>query len=193
MNKKNILYVGLGGAGANVVKMAFPDKLTKKNSLLINTDKKALEEEKGIPTLLIGEKVLNGRPAGDVAFGSKAIDESIDEISNIFQQYEEIAIICGVGGTGGAVIHLVEKLLNLNFFIGIFLLYPQDFENERMTRAKGLILHAESIQSERVHFQVLRPSTYADKCKGLTPLSNYFDCMNKLMINSVIAKEKSDR
>ncbi|KAF3984323.1 MAG: hypothetical protein HFP81_02700 [Methylococcales symbiont of Hymedesmia sp. n. MRB-2018] len=187
MNEKNILYVGLGGAGKNVVKMALPDKLNEENLLLINTDKKALKDEKNIPTLLIGEKVLNGQAAGGISFGIKAVDESIYEIISAFQQFEEIIIVCGVaGGTGGAVIHLVKKLLNLNFSIGIFLLYPHDFENERITIAKDLILQAESIQSKLVHFQVLKPSTYADKCKELTPLSNYFDCINKLMIESII-------
>jgi len=61
VDKKNILYVGLGGAGKNVVKMAFPDKLNKENILLINTDKKALEDERNIPTLIKSKEQENRR------------------------------------------------------------------------------------------------------------------------------------
>jgi|GEM_PF-5901868 len=187
---KNILYVGLGGAGKNVIKMAYPDKLNKEEILFINTDKKALEEEGDIPTLLIGKKILKGESAGTVFLGSKAIDESIAEIISIFQKYEKIIIISGVGGTGGAVIHLVKQLLQPKFSIDVFLLYPHHFESERVIQAKELVSQAAGIQSERVTFQILTPSTYAEKCKGLTPLSLYLEGMNKLMVDSVIVKTK---
>jgi len=167
MNKK-ILYVGLGGAGKNVIEMALPEPLNEENVLFINTDKKVLTKEKNIPTLLIGEKVLKGHPAGAIAFGIKAVDESIGEIISAFQAFEKIIIVSGVaGGTGGAVIHLVKKLLKFNFSIRVFLLYPLNFEDNNIQIAKELILQAESIQSKRVHFQVVKPSSYADKCEEI--------------------------
>ena len=118
--EKNILYVGVGGAGCNVL---LNTELNDKNILAINTDIEALKSF-GNNTLQIGKKLLKGFGAGmQPANGEMAALESYNEIKKSFENVDFIVVISGLGGgTGSGALPIIadiiqELKLDAHFFI----------------------------------------------------------------------------
>ncbi len=187
MVKSDILFVGLGGAGCSVIKKAKSRGVNIQNTLLINTNKKFLQQNINYPTLLIGESVLKGFSASGIALGKKAIDESLNDIAAHFLKYNKIAIVAGIaGGTGGSVIYLVERLLNHNFSLGVSLLYPFSMETHRFTLADKIISNAKDIEQDLSYLQTLMPVAYSKEASQLVAMINYIDSINTQMIHEIV-------
>ncbi len=120
-----ILVIGVGGAGNNAVNRMLGyeniDGEVKRNSDLesmrgvdfigMNTDKQALEKCRATERLQIGEKLTKGLGAGSQPeVGTKAAEESIDDITNAMRGYDMVVITCGMGGgTGTGAAPIVAK------------------------------------------------------------------------------------
>ena len=120
-----ILVIGVGGAGNNAVNRMLGyeniDGEVKRNSDLesmrgvdfigMNTDKQALGKCRAANRLQIGEKLTKGLGAGSQPeVGTKAAEESIDDITNSMRGYDMVVITCGMGGgTGTGAAPIVAK------------------------------------------------------------------------------------
>ncbi len=120
-----ILVIGVGGAGNNAVNRMLGyeniDGEVKRNSDLesmrgvdfigMNTDKQALGKCRAANRLQIGEKLTKGLGAGSQPeVGTKAAEESIDDITGAMRGYDMVVITCGMGGgTGTGAAPIVAK------------------------------------------------------------------------------------
>jgi hypothetical protein len=195
MDKK--LYLALGDAGKNIIKMASSNAsqydINKDNILLVNTDKSSLKNEKDYHCLLIGEKILKGHCAGGVKFGQKAIDESISSIINYInkKQYNKILIIsAAAGGTGGNAAYLSQLLLQHKMQhkldIGICLSNTFSFETEEPKRkAKEAIKGAHHLEEQLLFLKVFNPIDLENKLpiKSNENLSEYIVRLNQYIMD----------
>ncbi|MCR5625663.1 MAG: cell division protein FtsZ [Lachnospiraceae bacterium] len=109
-----ILVVGVGGGGNNAVERMFKDGIKSVRFICINTDKQVLDrcEEEGIPCMVIGEKVTQGRGAGArPEKGQQAAEENREDIDKLFDGVQMVFVTCGMGGgTGTGAAPVIAKI-----------------------------------------------------------------------------------
>ncbi len=138
-NIVRIKVVGVGGGGGNAI-----DRMVEYVSgvefISINTDNQALNRSKATQKIQIGEKITHGKGAGSKPeIGSKAAEESRDQIAELLNGTDMVFITAGMGGgtgTGAApVVAEIAKELGI-LTVGI-VTTPFLFEGKRrMTQAE---------------------------------------------------------
>ncbi len=134
-----IIVVGVGGAGNNAVNRMVEEGILGVEFIGVNTDKQALQFSKAPTAMQIGEKLTKGLGAGGrPEIGSKAAEESAEDISAAFQGADMVFVTCGMGGgtgTGAApVIARIAKDMGI-LTVGV-VTKPFRFEaKQRMTNA----------------------------------------------------------
>jgi len=138
-----IKVVGVGGAGNNAVNRMISSGLNNVEFLALNTDKQALVLSQAGTKIQIGEKITRGLGAGaNPEIGSKAAEESADEIAQALKGADLVFVTAGMGGgtgTGAApVVASVAKEMGI-LTIGV-VTKPFTFEGKpRMANAvKGI-------------------------------------------------------
>lgn len=105
-NIAKLKVIGVGGGGNNAVDRMIEDKLKGAEFITINTDRQALTRSKAPTKIQIGEKLTRGLGAGaNPEIGSKAAEESQEDISQALNGADMVFITAGMGGgtgTGGA-------------------------------------------------------------------------------------------
>ena len=97
-----IIVVGVGGAGNNAVNRMVDESVAGVEFIGVNTDKQALQYCKAPTAMQIGEKVTKGLGAGaKPEIGSKAAEESSEDIQQAFKGADMAFITCGMGGGTG--------------------------------------------------------------------------------------------
>ncbi|MBX9692656.1 MAG: cell division protein FtsZ [Cyanobacteria bacterium] len=100
--KANIKVVGVGGAGSNAVNRMISVGLNGVEFWACNTDAQALELSAAKNRLQIGAKLTRGLGAGgNPQVGTKAAEESREEIANAIQGADMVFIAAGMGGGTG--------------------------------------------------------------------------------------------
>lgn len=140
-----IKVVGVGGGGNNAVNRMIESNLKGVQFIAINTDKQALYNSRAEYKIQIGEKLTRGLGAGaNPDIGTKAAEESRDDIFQALQGADMVFITAGMGGgtgTGAApVVAEVAKEMGI-LTVGV-VTKPFTFEGKRRT------LHAEKGISE---------------------------------------------
>lgn len=98
----NIKVIGVGGGGGNAVNRMVESNMESVEFIAINTDNQALLESKAGTKINIGNKTTRGRGAGgNPEFGTKAAEESSDEIRAILEGAQMLFITAGMGGGTG--------------------------------------------------------------------------------------------
>ena len=107
-----IIVVGVGGAGNNAINRMIDENICGVEFIGVNTDKQALALCKAPTLLQIGEKLTKGLGAGaQPEIGSKAAEESAEEISAAVKGADMVFITCGMGGgTGTGAAPVVAKI-----------------------------------------------------------------------------------
>ncbi len=104
----NIKIVGVGGGGGSAVNRMINAKIRGVEFIGVNTDIQALHYSQADKKLHIGKTVTRGLGAGmDPDMGSKAAEESQNEIRDALKGADMVFITCGLGGgtgSGGAPI-----------------------------------------------------------------------------------------
>ena len=78
----NIKIIGVGGAGGNVVTQIAEEDLDKVETIICNTDVKALKRNKSHKKIELGKKLTRGMGAGArPEVGEGAAEESLTELS----------------------------------------------------------------------------------------------------------------
>ena len=97
-----IIVCGVGGAGNNAVNRMIEENVAGVEFIGVNTDKQALQYCKAPTAMQIGEKVTKGLGAGaKPEIGSKAAEESSEDIQQAFKGADMAFITCGMGGGTG--------------------------------------------------------------------------------------------
>lgn len=133
----NIKVVGVGGGGNNAVNRMISTNIRGVEFVAINTDRQALRKSDASNQIVIGEKITKGFGAGaDPSIGSRAAEESIDDIKDILEGTDMVFVTAGMGGgtgTGAApVVARVAREMGI-LTVGI-VTKPFPFEGPRRMR-----------------------------------------------------------
>lgn len=139
-NFAKIKVVGVGGGGNNAVNRMIEGNLSGVEFVAINTDKQALQTSNAEFKIQIGEKLTKGLGAGaDPKVGTKAAEESRDDIYQALQENDMVFLTAGMGGgTGtGAMPVVAEIAKELGVLTVGVVTKPFSFEGRtRMKNAK---------------------------------------------------------
>jgi len=107
-----IKVIGVGGGGNNAVNRMIEGNLSGVDFVAINTDKQALQASDAEYKIQIGEKLTKGLGAGaDPKIGTKAAEESRDEIFEALQGNDMVFLTAGMGGgTGTGAMPVVAEI-----------------------------------------------------------------------------------
>ena len=130
----NIKVIGVGGGGNNAVNRMIASNIRGVEFVAINTDRQVLRDSDATTQLVIGEKLTKGFGAGaNPQIGSRAAEESIEEIKALLANTDMVFITAGMGGgtgTGAApVVARVAREMDI-LTIGI-VTKPFSFEGRR--------------------------------------------------------------
>jgi len=107
-NFARIKVLGVGGGGSNAVNRMIAEGLQGVEFVAINTDAQALMLSHAEHRVRIGDKLTKGLGSGgDASIGSKAAEESGDDLYEVVSGADMVFITAGMGGgtgTGGAPI-----------------------------------------------------------------------------------------
>ncbi|HEY9785069.1 MAG TPA: cell division protein FtsZ [Candidatus Obscuribacterales bacterium] len=114
--KANIKVVGVGGAGSNAVNRMIAAGLNGVEFWSCNTDAQALDLSAAKNRLQIGAKLTRGLGAGgNPAIGTKAAEESREDIAQALQGSDMVFIAAGMGGgTGTGAAPIVAEVAKEN-------------------------------------------------------------------------------
>jgi cell division protein FtsZ len=105
-NFARIKVLGIGGGGSNAVNRMIEERLRGVEFIAVNTDAQALMLSNAPQRVRIGDKLTKGLGSGgDPTIGSKAAEESSDELYEVINGSDMVFITAGMGGgtgTGGA-------------------------------------------------------------------------------------------
>ena len=107
-----IIVIGVGGAGNNAVNRMVDEGIAGVEFIGVNTDKQALQSSKASTSMPIGEKLTKGLGCGGKPeIGTKAAEESAEEITAALQGADMVFVTCGMGGgTGTGAAHVVANI-----------------------------------------------------------------------------------
>ena len=101
-NVVTLKVVGVGGAGNNVVNRMVSSGATGVEFIAVNTDKQVLSMSMADQKIQIGEKTTHGQGAGsNPEVGTKAADESRNELAKCMEASDMVFITAGMGGGTG--------------------------------------------------------------------------------------------
>ena len=107
-----IIVVGVGGAGNNAVNRMVDEGIAAVEFIGVNTDKQALQSSKASTAMTIGEKLTKGLGCGGKPeIGTKAAEESAEDITAALQGADMVFVTCGMGGgTGTGAAPIIARI-----------------------------------------------------------------------------------
>ncbi|MDD2252134.1 MAG: cell division protein FtsZ [Dehalococcoidales bacterium] len=101
-NPAKIKVIGLGGGGCNAVTRMVREEIQGVEFIAMNTDAQALAITEAPTRIQLGEKLTRGLGVGgDHNLGSKAAEESRDEIKELVGGADMVFVTAGMGGGTG--------------------------------------------------------------------------------------------
>ncbi|MBN2795474.1 MAG: cell division protein FtsZ [Clostridia bacterium] len=144
-----IKVVGVGGGGNNAINRMIESQLQGVEFISVNTDKQSLFTSKAEYKIQIGEKLTRGLGAGaNPEVGSKAAQESRDDIYQALQGADMVFVTAGMGGgtgTGAAPI-VAEIAKEMGILTVAVVTKPFSFEGKR--RMKNAIQGIEALRAK---------------------------------------------
>ncbi|HSM57069.1 MAG TPA: cell division protein FtsZ, partial [Candidatus Sulfomarinibacteraceae bacterium] len=107
-----IRVVGVGGGGSNAVNRMIEAGIAGVDFIAINTDSQALMSSRARQRIHIGERTTRGLGAGgDPEVGTRAAEESMDDLHSILRGSDMVFVTAGMGGgTGTGATPTVAKV-----------------------------------------------------------------------------------
>ena len=133
-----IRVVGVGGGGSNAVNRMISESISGVDFIAINTDKQALMASQARQRVAIGERTTRGLGSGGKPeVGSKAAEESVEELHELLQGSDMVFVTaCMGGGTGTGASPLVAKVAREEGALTIGVVTkPFSFEGAQRMRA----------------------------------------------------------
>ncbi|MFN8453889.1 MAG: cell division protein FtsZ [Anaerolineae bacterium] len=101
-NFAQIKVIGVGGGGSNAVNRMIAEGLRGVEFIAVNTDAQALLMSDAPQRIRIGDKLTRGLGAGgNPEVGSKAAEESSDDLEEVLRGADMVFVTCGMGGGTG--------------------------------------------------------------------------------------------
>ena len=101
-NFAKIKVVGVGGGGNNAVNRMIKNMMEGVEFISVNTDAQALKFSQADKVLQIGPRLTKGLGAGaDPEIGSKAAEESAEDIRAALEGADMVFVTAGMGGGTG--------------------------------------------------------------------------------------------
>jgi len=108
---KKISVFGIGGAGCNAINYLASTNKSNWELVALNTDQKSLNRNKAQNKIHLGTNLFG--TGGNPDTGTKAAEQSVDEIRTALKSVDTLIIICSPsGGTGGGVAPYIAKIAN---------------------------------------------------------------------------------
>ncbi len=133
-----IRVVGVGGGGSNAVNRMIAENIAGVDFIAINTDKQALMASQARQRVAIGERTTRGLGSGGKPeVGSKAAEESEEELHEMLQGSDMVFVTaCMGGGTGTGASPLVARVAREEGALTIGVVTrPFSFEGAQRMRA----------------------------------------------------------
>lgn len=151
-NHANIKVIGVGGGGGNAVNRMIKAGLQGVDFWAMNTDAQVLEMSSAPNRVQLGSKLTSGLGAGgDPARGTKAAEESREDIVMALDGADMVFITAGMGGgTGTGAAHVVAQIAKeLGALTVGVVTKPFSFEGRRRMNqaAEGLEKLKENVDS----------------------------------------------
>ncbi len=130
----NIKVIGVGGGGNNAVNRMIANNIKGVEFVVINTDRQVLSKSEATTKLVIGEKLTKGFGAGaKPEIGTRAAEESVDDIKAILQGTDMVFITAGMGGgTGTGAAPVIARLAHeMDILTVAIVTKPFSFEGPR--------------------------------------------------------------
>lgn len=107
-----IRVIGVGGGGGNAINRMIEANIVGVDFVSVNTDRQALMGSQAQQRVAIGERTTRGLGSGgDPEVGSRAAEESIDELHQVLQGSDMVFVTAGMGGgTGTGATPIVAKV-----------------------------------------------------------------------------------
>jgi cell division protein FtsZ len=108
----NIKVVGVGGGGSNAVSRMAQAEVRGIEFIAVNTDAQALARCEANRKIHIGDKLTKGLGAGgQPSIGTKAAEETSDQIYEALKDADMVFITAGMGGgTGTGAAHVIAQI-----------------------------------------------------------------------------------
>ncbi len=181
-----IKVVGVGGGGGNAINRMISAGLKKVQYLAMNTDMQALQNSHAEERLPLGSDLTGGLGAGGVPdVGTKAAEESREEIRSSLEDTDMVFITAGMGGgtgTGAAPI-VAEIAREVNALTVAVVTTPFLFEGR-----KKMSLAEEGIAKLREHVDtlIIIPNQYLLKIvEKNTPIRQAFQLADDVLRQGV--------
>ncbi|MCP4356720.1 MAG: cell division protein FtsZ [Chloroflexi bacterium] len=106
-----IRVIGVGGGGSNGVNRMIAENIAGVDFVAVNTDQQALRGSNARTQVAIGDRTTRGLGSGgDPEIGSKAAEESLEELHQVLQGSDMVFVTAGMGGgTGTGATPIVAK------------------------------------------------------------------------------------
>lgn len=143
-----VIIVGVGGAGANMIDRVALDGMEDAQQLALNTDSRTLTSTVAKHKIQMGTKLTRGLGCGgDPALGLQAAIEVETEIRDALRGHKMVFVCVGLGGgTGSGAAPLVTRIAReLGSFVVVFATMPFAFEGSRRTEQSETALNELSV------------------------------------------------
>ncbi|HDM25291.1 cell division protein FtsZ [Euryarchaeota archaeon ex4484_162] len=179
-----IVIVGCGGAGGNTVTRLHRLGVKGAETIVINTDKQALDLVEADKKLLIGKSITKGLGAGGFPeIGERAARESAAEIEELLKDANLVFITAGMGGgtgTGSAPV-VAEIAKKQNAIVTCMVSTPFNVERARLIKADAGL---DALRKKADSVVVLDNNRLLDFVPNL-PINQAFSVMDQLIAETV--------
>ncbi len=167
-----IKVVGIGGGGNNAVNRMIASNIGGVEYIAVNTDKMVLFNSSAQQKIPIGEKITKGHGAGaNPDVGSRAAEESIDEIIAAIEGADMVFVTAGMGGgTGTGAAPVVAKVAHdMDILTVGIVTKPFEFEGRRRyAQAESGIAELSKFVDSLIVIPNDRLKLLSDRCKTLS-------------------------
>lgn len=132
-----IKVIGVGGGGSNAIDRMVEDGLQDVEFVAVNTDLQVLRNSKASQRICIGERLTRGMGAGgEPGVGTKAAEETSEELYEIIKGADMVFITAGMGGgTGTGAAPIVAQIAqDLGVLTVAVVTKPFKFEGPKRTK-----------------------------------------------------------
>ena len=152
-NARNIVIVGLGGAGAHILRRFSGSSAENVRLCIMSPDERLAEDGGNVEFLQLGPSLNRGLGSGgDPDVGRSAFEESREQITELLKEAHLLVMVAGLGGgTGsGAAPLLAQMAAEAGIFLVSVIVMPFTMEGTRRRRQAESALDAVSAASDIV-------------------------------------------
>jgi len=181
-----IKIIGIGGAGGNVVTQMAEENFDQVETIICNTDVKALKRNKANKKIELGKKLTRGMGAGArPEVGEGAAEESLKEISESIDGADMVFLAAGMGGgTGTGAAPTIARLATEKQILTVGIVtIPFSFEGNK--RLNSALSGVEKLRDLTDTLLVIPNDKLLDASNQNTSFLEAFNMVDMVLINAI--------